>query len=150
VAVKKFLIVDDDMDDRDMFCEALGEVISDSICYNATNGRRAMMALDEAEIDIPDLIFLDINMPVMNGWQFLTKLKEANAYQNIPVIMYSTSSYPEDIEKAQHLGAICFFSKPANFKALKQNLALVVEHLKAGTLATLVDSSPLFLTRSVE
>lgn len=148
--VKKFLIVDDDTDDREMFCEALQDVTPDSICYSAPNGRKAIMALDNREFEIPDLIFLDINMPVMNGWQCLSRLKEAEAYQSIPVIMYSTSSYPEDVEKAQRSGALCFFTKPSTFKELKQSLALVVEHLNAGSLASLVHSSPLFLTESVD
>ena len=91
--MKKFLIVDDDSDDRDFFCEALGEVMPDSGCYTAINGRRALKALENKEIDLPDLIFLDINMPVMNGWQLLTKLKETESYGTIPVIIYSTSHY---------------------------------------------------------
>jgi CheY-like chemotaxis protein len=147
--IKKFLIVDDDNDDREMFCEALELEVPGSICYHAPNGRRAIIALDNEEIDLPDLIFLDINMPVMNGWQCLAKLKQAEAYQNIPVIMYSTSSYPEDVEKAQRLKALCFFSKPSNFKELKQSLALVVEHLNAGSLDDLVHHSSLFLTSTV-
>jgi CheY-like chemotaxis protein len=145
-AVKKFLIIDDDADDREMFCEALREVMPECICRGASNGRRAFQALDNAEMDIPDLIFLDINMPVMNGWQCLKKLKDSEAYKHIPVIMYSTSSYPEDVEKAQHLGALCFFSKPPRFEELKKGLALVVAHQRAGSLGSLAQSSPLFLT----
>ena len=146
----RFLIVDDDTDDRELFCEALTEVMPNSICYNAPNGRRAITALENREIDLPDLIFLDINMPVMNGWQCLSQLKENEAYKNIPVIIYSTSSYPEDIEKALHYGALCFFSKPSSFKDLKQSLMLVAYHIRNESLASLVHSSPLFLTGSVE
>ena len=147
--VKKFLIVDDDSDDREMFCEALGDVAPGSECYDAPNGRKAILALEEGEIDLPDLVFLDINMPVMNGWQFLSVLKEKEAYKNIPVIIYSTSSFPEDVEKAHRSGALCFFTKPSNFKELKQSLALVVERLNTGSLTSLVQSSHLFLTGSV-
>jgi CheY-like chemotaxis protein len=143
--MKKFLIIDDDADDREMFCEALQEVIPDSLCYCAPNGRRAILALDNGEIRIPDLIFLDINMPIMNGWQCLSKLKETEAYKHIPAIIYSTSSYPEDLEKAQHLGALCFYTKPSNFGALKKSLAIVADHVLSGSLETLADSSPLFL-----
>ena len=146
--MKKFLIVDDDSDDSEMFCEAFQEAIPRSICFRAPNGRRALMALDNEEIELPDLIFLDINMPLMDGWQCLTKLKEGEPYQNIPVIMYSTSSYPEDVAKAQRLGALCFFSKPSNFNELKKGLSLVVEHLNMGSLDSLVHSSSLFATTS--
>jgi len=148
VVAKKFLIVDDDSDDRELFCEALGEVIPDSTCYNAPNGRKAIIALDNREINLPDLIFLDINMPVMNGWQCLSRLKETEAYKAIPVIMYSTSSYPEDVERAQRSGAVCFFSKPSNYQDLKKSLALFANYINTGSLATLVHSSPLFLKSS--
>jgi CheY-like chemotaxis protein len=144
-ATKKFLIIDDDADDREMFCEALMEVIPDCICYKVPNGRRAIAALDNEEMDIPDLVFLDINMPVMNGWQCLGKLKETQAYQAIPVIMYSTSSYREDLEKAQDLGALCFFTKPSSFREIKQSLALVANHVLTDSLGMLAGASPLFL-----
>lgn len=139
--MKKFLIVDDDTDDREMFCEALQQVVPDCICHNAPNGRRAILALDEGEIERPDLIFLDINMPLMNGWQCLSKLKESAAYKAIPVIMYSTSSYPEDVEKADRLGALCFFIKPSNFRELKSSLAVVADHVNTGSLATLAHNA---------
>jgi CheY-like chemotaxis protein len=143
---KIFLIVDDDADDREMFCEALAEVIPDCKCFTAPNGRRAIMALEDGEIPMPDLIFLDINMPVMNGWQCLSKLKETGTYNAIPVIMYSTSSYPEDVKCAQRLGALCFFSKPSRYTELKDNLTIVGQHIGKASLGTLVHSSPIFLT----
>jgi CheY-like chemotaxis protein len=147
---KNFLIVDDDDDDREMFCEALQEVNPDCQCYTAQNGRRAITALEDGEIDKPDLIFLDINMPVMNGWQCLSKLKESETYKAIPVIMYSTSSYPEDVKSAQRLGALCFFSKPSRFTELKNILSLVVDHMGKASLASLVEGSSMFLTGSDE
>jgi CheY-like chemotaxis protein len=142
--MKKFLIVDDDADDREMFCEALAEVIPDSMCYSESNGRRAILALDSGNINLPDLIFLDINMPVMDGWQCLSKLKETLPYQSIPVIMYSTSSYTEDIEKADRLGALCFFTKPSSFTELKNSLVLVADYITTTSLASLLNGSTAF------
>lgn len=145
-----FLIVDDDTDDREMFCEALEMAAPGNACYQAANGRKAFTALENGEMPIPDLIFLDINMPVMNGWQLLLKLKQTEAYKSIPVIMYSTSSHQEDMEKAQQLGALCFFIKPFSFMQLKQSLALVAHHAGNGTLASLVHQEPLFITGCFE
>lgn len=133
----KILLVDDDQDDRYLFSEALEELPLKTVCYTASNGREAILQMDERAFETPDIIFLDINMPIMNGWQCLTFLKEHETYKDIPVIMCSTSSYPEDVNKAQQLGAVWFFSKPHNFKDLKNNLEKVINHLTTDTLTTL-------------
>lgn len=140
---KKILLVDDDTDDREFFCEALDDIASDTFCYTVSDGRQAITEMDKKNIETPDLIFLDINMPIMNGWQCLSVLKEREEYKNIPVIMYSTSSSPEDITKAKQLGALCFLSKPAAFNDLKNSLEIVISHLINGTLSSLSLNTPL-------
>jgi CheY-like chemotaxis protein len=137
--MKKIFLIDDDADDRLLFCEAMGDVAPDFICHVAVNGRAALRKLDRNEIDIPDLIFLDLNMPLVNGWQCLAEIKKKELYKDIPVIIYSTSSYPEDIDQAVQSGALCYFSKPYDFKELKKSLRIVAEHLIDGTLHHLTD-----------
>jgi CheY-like chemotaxis protein len=141
----KILLIDDDYDDRAFFCEALDEAAPDIRCYTSADAREALRQLDNKEIEMPDLLFLDINMRGMSGWQCLSILKEHGAYTHIPVIMYSTSSNTEDIEKAYRLGALCFFTKPYSFKDLRKSLAIVAEHLHNDSLSSLMDSSPLFI-----
>ena len=99
--------------------------------------------MSSKEIEIPDIIFLDINMPIINGWQCLSVLKEQEIYKSIPVIMYSTSSHSEHVEKARQLGALCFFTKPPNFQNLKKSLEIVVTHLHSNSLSTLILNSPI-------
>lgn len=142
---KKVFLIDDDQDDRELFCEAMEEVAPKIICYTAANGRKALNQLSNNEIESPDIIFLDINMPIMSGWQCLSMLKEHEFYKNIPVIMYSTSSQPEDVEKAGQLGALCFFTKPDDFESLKKSLEIVVEHLHNSSLSSLMHNSALFV-----
>ena len=84
-------------------------------------------------------------MPIMNGWQLLIKLKELEAYKSNPIIIYSTSSYPEDVTKAQQLGAQCFFTKPSDFLQLKQILNVIINHLNEGTLAFLNNYSSILV-----
>jgi CheY-like chemotaxis protein len=129
----RILLVDDDSDDREFFCEALEGIPFETFCYTAPDGRKALSQMDKKEIDIPDLIFIDINMPVMSGWKCLSLLKEREEYKNIPVIMYSTSSYAEDIEKARRAGALCFLSKPNDIKELRKNLEIIVAHYINGS-----------------
>lgn len=138
MTLKRILLIDDDGDDRDLFCEALKAVAPDFTCYTAINGRIALSALETGEFEIPDLIFLDINMPVMNGWQVLSALRAQERYRNIPVVIYSTSTYREDIEMAIKYGALCFFTKPYGLTELKKSLewvtAYLVNDLPASTL----------------
>ena len=66
----------------------------------------------------PEVIFLDLNMPVMSGQQVLIELKNDPALQNIPVIIFSTSSRPSTIQEMKDLGATNFITKPSGFKDL--------------------------------
>ncbi|WP_276484051.1 response regulator [Paraflavitalea pollutisoli] len=115
------LLVDDDTDDAELFVEALQEIDDTVTCYAAADGRQALEHLDQHSTK-PDIIFLDINMPGMNGWQCLTELKENPANKNIPVIIYSTSAAKRDRDIAAKLGALGFITKPADYQELKNIL----------------------------
>jgi CheY-like chemotaxis protein len=127
--VKTFLLADDDPDDVAIFREALFIIDPNIVFYFANNGRVALEKLGDKDLEEPDIIFLDINMPVMNGWECLTKLKLSESYNDIPVIIYSTASYKREIEKAFDLGALCFFTKPTDFKELIINLRAISDNL---------------------
>lgn len=120
-----FLLADDDADDKTLFCEALAEIDPTIVCHTAADGKEALAILSEGQAKKPDIIFLDINMPVMDGWQCLGKLKADARHSNIPVIMYSTSSYQRDIEQALESGAFCFFTKPSDYRELRKILRLI-------------------------
>ena len=132
--IKRFLLTDDDRDDREMFSEALASIAPDIVYHWAEDGRQALQLL--AGNDKPDILFLDINMPVMNGWELLHKLKKDNNYNDIPVIIYTTSSEQRDKEIAKDLGALCFVTKPDNFRLMKSILKVVVDDLDKNSLDT--------------
>ena len=125
----RFLLIDDDMDDRELFSEALAAVDPVIICELATDGAEAFIRLRNREISAPDIIFLDLNMPVMNGWQFLSLLKSEEAFRHIPVIVYSTSSNKKDKRIADEMGALCFVTKPHAFRVLQDMLGVVALHV---------------------
>jgi CheY-like chemotaxis protein len=122
---KKFLLADDDADDANLFCEALNQVAPVIECHTAENGLELFQLLSKHNTDKPDVIFLDINMPIMNGWECLRKLKDSSNYKSIPTIMYSTSSAKRDIDLAYSLGASVFVTKPEDFRELSKILAIV-------------------------
>jgi CheY-like chemotaxis protein len=125
---RRFLFVDDDPDDADMFCEALSKIGPTMECLTVQNGVGLFEFL--AKDGAPDVIFLDINMPMMNGWECLKRLKMMDTFKNIPTIMYSTSSASRDVKLAYDLGAEVFLTKPENFKELAGILQVVATNSK--------------------
>ncbi|KAF2514865.1 response regulator [Flavobacterium foetidum] len=141
---KKILLVDDDKDDRDFFIDAVGAV-SDAIAITALeSGITLLQDLDNGKIPMPDLIVLDINIPQFDGWMCLSELKKSLLYQHLPVIMYSTSSSLLTADKAKDAGAVCFFSKPFNYKEYKEIIKELYQHLEQGNLDELPKNSKYF------
>jgi CheY-like chemotaxis protein len=125
---KIILLADDDSDDTEMFCEALESTDDNLICHCLINGVELLKKLNDLN-QKPHLIFLDLNMPVMDGWECLKILKKDPNFQDIPVIMISTSSHKTEINNALDLGALCYFVKPNNFNELTQILHLITANL---------------------
>lgn len=121
------MIVDDDDDDIELFCEAVKEVDHNIGCICATNGEEALNKLNKEGAPLPDFIFLDLNMPRLNGKQCLRKLKNSLKLRDIPVIIYSTSKLKEDVEETKQLGAASFLTKPDKINDLRHAIASVLQ-----------------------
>ena len=124
-----FLLADDDHDDAELFSEALSTVDTSIKFHHVEDGQEVFQFLSNSKIEKPDVIFLDLNMPAMSGWQCLAKLKNDTALKNIPVVMYSTSSNPREKEIAIELGATGFVTKPTDFKVLTKILETINNNL---------------------
>lgn len=111
------LLVDDDQDDVDLFCEALKEVDKSIICLTAHNGVQALSILSADLFETPDYIFLDINMPLMNGIQCLEKIRKEDRLRDVNVTMYTTSKDQKEYHRCLELGAD-FLVKPSNYSTL--------------------------------
>lgn len=144
----RFLLVDDDPDDIYIFKEVLREV-NPSINFNsAADGREALSILKQQQNNFPDVIFLDLNMPRMDGKECLAELKKDPQLQRIPIIMYTTSSQSKDIEETMLKGAICFITKPTNLKELKNILSSISQNVHGNlekSLRILSDTSTTFI-----
>ena len=119
--IRRFFVADDDTDDTDFFKEALMAVGQDVEVNIARNGQELLKMLKDEYHD-PQVIFLDINMPIMSGWECLEYLKKEQDLKDIPVIMYSTSPASLFGKKAVLSGAVGFYEKPTSFKELKDFL----------------------------
>lgn len=126
---KTILLADDDYDDAEMFAHVLTEIDSSIAFHHMENGLAIFEYLKDKHNRIPDVIFLDINMPQMNGWQCLAALKNDPVTQHTSVIIYSTSSHHRDKQTALELGATAFISKPSEYKSLQNILSTIVSEL---------------------
>jgi CheY-like chemotaxis protein len=124
--MKRILLIDDDRDDAELFKEALSEINSSISFEHYEDSRQGLQNLLEKHNNLPDVIFLDINMPIISGWQCLAEFKKAEHLKNIPVILFTTSSQPREKEIAKELGAAGFITKPNEYKMLKELLASVL------------------------
>ncbi|MDB5250101.1 MAG: response regulator receiver protein [Segetibacter sp.] len=115
------LIIDDDADDKEMFCEVVAEIGANISCVMASGAQEALHLLKNKKV-APDFIFLDLNMPRMNGKQCLEQLKQVEEFASIPVIIYSTSKNNEDKEITRKLGSVYFLTKPSSMQDLKKEL----------------------------
>ncbi len=115
-------IVDDDIDDIELFCEALSEIYPDSVCFDAKSGKNCLKLLRQQPTSLPDFIFLDLNMQPMDGRSCLDKLKKDVSLKNIPVIIYTTSQSQKDRDETLQMGAAYFLTKPSSFKGLCEGI----------------------------
>jgi CheY-like chemotaxis protein len=120
-------LIDDDMDDVELFREALQEVDPSISLQYANDGHEAIRDLTEQKHMLPDLIFLDVSMPLISGLQCLAFFKKDEKLKYLPVIMYTTSSQEREIRTARELGASGFVTKPNDFERLKRILALILD-----------------------
>ena len=119
------LIVDDGAEDIQLFSEAVMEIDENINCVEAYNGLEALKVLRRNSL-LPNYIFLDINMPLMNGRKCLEEIKANPNYRDIPVIIYSTTSDQKQIEECRKLGA-GFLTKPNSFGELTRSLRRILK-----------------------
>ncbi len=117
--MRKWLLVDDDADDVEVFEIALQETDKYINLLTARNGGEAMdLLLNAGSDELPELIFMDINMPQMDGKRCLVEIRRHEDLNKLPVIMYSTTVDEKDIDECLKLGADDFVSKPTDITDL--------------------------------
>jgi CheY-like chemotaxis protein len=127
-------VVDDDLDDLMLFQDAINEIDPTIKIETAGNGVDALKRLNGELPAEPDYIFIDLNMPLMNGIQCLQEIKKMPSHAHIPVIIYSTSSYERDILQTINNGAFHYIVKPFSFQELCEKLKKVLAMPKEAKL----------------
>ena len=116
--------IDDDQDDLDFFSEAvasLGEKVKLFLFPDE------MFKILQNSPPSPSVIFLDLNMPLKTGFEIIGEIREAGKLNDLPLVVYSTTSNAEIIEKCRNLGASLFITKPTTLQALKRAIQFVLK-----------------------
>ena len=118
---KTILYVDDDEDDRDIFSEVLRSVHPEVDLILAKDGAEALSRLEA--IKNPMCMYIDMNMPKMNGLQLLTILKSNPELSNIPAFILTTALTPHQTREINSVGAKDYLIKPSSFEEFKTLLS---------------------------
>jgi len=119
--IKKILMADDDDEDVDIFKDVLTELAYDLNLEVAANGIELMKMLGESEVS-PELIFLDLNMPLKNGMVCLQEIKANQRWKDVKVIILSTSSHQDQKKAAYDKGADFYMVKSSNYVDFKNSI----------------------------
>ena len=122
---KVVFLVDDDPDDQVLFVDALERIDPSITCLKANDGYEALSILKRLSFP-PDIIFVDMNMPRMNGQKCILELKKTSALRDIPVVLFSTSISESDVEKLKRLGVDDAMVKPPAFETYVYTLKAVL------------------------
>ena len=120
------ILADDDEDDRLFFTDAFEEIKINTKVQTCNDGAELMDYLNNEEAILPEILFLDLNMPKKNGIECLHEIKSNPRLKGIAIAIYSTSSSEEHIEETFVNGANIYIKKPNDFNALKKVLSDVV------------------------
>ena len=118
----RIILADDDKADCLLFKEALAELPVSAQLTIVHDGKKLMQELTKEGNTLPDVLFLDLNMPLKNGFASLKAIKLSNTLQNIPVIIFSTSSEKEGVKMVYRDAAHYYICKPNDFSKLKKVL----------------------------
>lgn len=121
----KVMLADDDKDDQEVFHDALKETDVPAELTTVDNGQELIDKLKDPSVPNPDIIFLDINMPVKNGLDCLEEIKTDETLKDIPTVILSTSDNVKDVEQTFNAGANLYVPKPFSFR----NMVLLLKKI---------------------
>lgn len=126
----QLLLADDDSDDRYFFKRALKKLTFECELSEVVDGEQLMNSLNDTAHNLPEVVFLDINLPRMNGAECLLAIKQDPLLQHLPVVMYSTSLHQKEVDWFYNHGAHYYIckkeSEAALVNVLQQCLSLLV------------------------
>ncbi len=120
------LLAEDDEDDRLFFKDAIDEIKVKTSVTMLNDGVQLMEYLKTPDVRLPNVVFLDLNMPLKGGMQCLEEIRSDSKLKDLSIAIFSTSSSEEDIEETFVKGANIYIKKPSDFTELKRILSEVI------------------------
>ncbi|MGB7393480.1 MAG: response regulator [Pricia sp.] len=134
-SVKSVFLVDDDLDDQDFFAEALSELNYRIRLKLFQSGSGLMKRLHSAQ-ELPDIVFLDLHMPMMDGEDCLKAIRSEEKFETLPIIVYSTIFDLPKIESLFDMGANRYLQKPLSYRALVASLKRAIESVESNPMGS--------------
>lgn len=131
--MKRIFLIDDDADDRFIFRTALEMLDPKTEYVEAKDGQEALDLISNADFTPPDLIFVDLNMPRVNGLEFVIRIRQSPKYKEIPTYMYTTSASPNERVNAITAGANGYIIKHIRYNDLAKELSDLISATEAST-----------------
>jgi CheY-like chemotaxis protein len=126
----RIMVVDDNVPDVVLINESLREQQMDFVLTHSLNGQDALETLN-ATRERPDLMILDLNMPKLNGFEVLTRLRSTSEFDSIPVLVLTSSLVPGEKEQALRMGATRFLRKPHDLDEFLNSVASAVREISS-------------------
>jgi CheY-like chemotaxis protein len=123
--------VDDDKDERFFIKEAFANLVHDDQLRFFANGIELINSLKKERI-LPDVIFMDLNMPLMSGREALELIKKNPEWRRIPVVIFSTSNYDQDAVKCMEAGAMKYICKPSSMMEYPEIFNSILKEITEG------------------
>lgn len=123
-SIKTIVLADDDPDEHLLFQRAVHEVAPKVLITSIFTGSELMNYLEES---MPDILFIDLNMPLKDGIECLREIREDGRFRRLPIVVYSTSGKANTINNSYGFGANLYFQKTASFVELKTAIRLILD-----------------------
>lgn len=114
---QNILLIDDDIEDVEILTEAIDSILQKRVCYAATKREKVLEALQTNEI-VPDLIFMDLNMPGVNHRELLEQIKSSESMKKAPIVLYSSHTVEIMHELAKPYEIAHYVTKPTSYHDL--------------------------------
>jgi len=128
------LLADDSVDEHFLFIHTLRAIDKDVKVQTVLSGVELLSLLNKPDAILPDLLFLDLNMPLKNGKETLAEIKKNDKLAGLNVIIYSTSDEKKDIDDTFALGANVYVRKPQDYLDLERTLRKLIDKYREGGL----------------